>query len=119
MVSMVTSFHGLVYLVQEVEAQQLSLLRDELEAARSAASQCESQYASLRASLVAIHQSLSPQALAAAFSYSEAHLAAFSAGPDEHRAAGGRLMADKWISEQDAEGVAERVGVVQMQHAVW
>ena len=67
--------------MQEVEAQQLALLRRDLDACRTELKAYGEHYACLRDCFISIHHTLSPQPLATAFGYSDAHLAPFQVRP--------------------------------------
>ncbi|GLI59117.1 hypothetical protein VaNZ11_000948 [Volvox africanus] len=95
--------------VQEIEETQLAALRSELAAVQSRLQRQEGLYAALRASVAAIHQALGPQALAAAFGYSESLLSGFTAGASEYGAVADRLLSQREVAEEDAAAVVLRV----------
>ncbi|GIL84610.1 hypothetical protein Vretifemale_13263, partial [Volvox reticuliferus] len=95
--------------VQEVEETQLAALRSELAAVQSRLQRQEGLYAALRASVAAIHQALGPQALAAAFGYSESLLSGFTAGATEYGAVADRLLSQREVAEEDSAAVVLRV----------
>ncbi|GLC53887.1 hypothetical protein PLESTB_000800400 [Pleodorina starrii] len=95
--------------VQEMEETQLAALRSELSGAQSRLQRTEGLYAALRASMASVHQALGPQALAAAFGYSEALLSGFSAVASEYAAVADRLLSQREVAEADAAAVVQRV----------
>ncbi len=100
--------------------QQMQVLREELELSRTTLCEREAEYASLHECFTAVHQSLSPLALAAAFSYNDAHTSSFSATPEQHRAQTERLFAHRATSHEDATAVANRVReLLQQTQAIY
>ncbi|KAG2436403.1 hypothetical protein HXX76_006707 [Chlamydomonas incerta] len=95
--------------VKDMEETQLAALRTELAAAQSRTQASEAAYSQLRGALAAVHSALGPQALAAAFGYSEQLLSGLSAGAAEYGSLADRLMAARVVAEEDGKAVVTRV----------
>lgn len=84
--------------VQEVEEQQLTVLRRELEQRSARVAAAEEACGYCRDALAAILQSLAPQALAAAFGFSQdVQERGWSMSPAEHAALAQRLMTQRQV----------------------
>eukprot|EP00798_Chlamydomonas_sp_ICE-L_P029415 gene29415-5765_t len=101
--------HQLLKHVEEVEQQQIRVMRDDLESCRNALTLKDTNYAALRDTCISIYQALSPQALATTFSYSDSHTSAFSATAEMHREQTERLLSSRVLSKEDGDAVGCRV----------
>ncbi|PNH06937.1 hypothetical protein TSOC_006663 [Tetrabaena socialis] len=95
--------------VQEVEEMQLAALRSDLSSAHARVAAQEDLTAALRSSLASVYVALSPQALAAAFGYSEPLLAGFSGSAVAYGAVADRLLGQRVVAEEDTAAVLARV----------
>lgn len=94
--------------VEDVEANELTILRRKIEASESALQVETASYAALRECLLSIHHTLSPQQLASAFGYRD-ELASSTQIASEHHDIADRIAKNKHVSTDDAQFVSSTV----------
>jgi len=77
--------HAHTHTLQEVETQEVQVLRDELTSCRAQLASQTGAAAALRQCVLSAAQCLAPEALEEAFCFKERHLQGFSASAQQHR----------------------------------